>query len=551
MPIDITVPRLGWSMDEGTFAEWLKQHGEHVRNGDMLFVLEGDKAAQEVECFDEGRLFLTPSSPKPGDVVKVGQLLAQLLTEPEWAAATATAAASTAAASTAPAVSGAAAVAVTPQVPEVASSVSFESPAAVPVVSPALRRLARELNVDLRTVVGTGAGGRIQEDDIRRQSHISAGGMQSVPRTASPRALRTAAALGIDWTTLTGSGRSGRISERDVLQAAKGMGVSASASESHGADVSAAVPSNVPSDSSPSIQALNNPAATPPAAASIDEASSVHSAEVQVRSSQPRQSAEPASATPSSDNATTSGSSAAAVSGNRSEQTPAASAGPLNHRRTIASRMMESHLTTAPVTLSTTVDMTNLVSLRTQFRAVSAATGVPIPGFTDFVIKLVSLTLREHPAMNSRWDADGVSPNNDIHVGIAVDTDSGLVVPVIRHADQLSVRRLSQQSRDLIDRARARRLTAAEMQQGTFTVTNLGALGIDVFTPIINIPQCAVLGMGRILRQPVVVDDQIVIRDMMTLSLTFDHRIVDGAPAARFLQSLSRAIENPAQYLID
>jgi pyruvate dehydrogenase E2 component (dihydrolipoamide acetyltransferase) len=122
---------------------------------------------------------------------------------------------------------------------------------------------------------------------------------------------------------------------------------------------------------------------------------------------------------------------------------------------------------------------------------------------------------------------------------------------VIRHADQLSVRRLSQQSRDLIDRARARRLTAAEMQQGTFTVTNLGALGIDVFTPIINIPQCAVLGMGRILRQPVVVDDQIVIRDMMTLSLTFDHRIVDGAPAARFLQSLSRAIENPAQYLID
>jgi pyruvate dehydrogenase E2 component (dihydrolipoamide acetyltransferase) len=124
-----------------------------------------------------------------------------------------------------------------------------------------------------------------------------------------------------------------------------------------------------------------------------------------------------------------------------------------------------------------------------------------------------------------------------------VDTDAGLLAPVLRDADRLSLGEVATQARELIAAARAGRLTAEQMRDATFTVTNLGMFGIDAFTPIIHLPQCAVLGVGRIVRAPAVVGDRIVPRDMLTLSLTFDHRIVDGAPAARFLEAIRRSIE--------
>ena len=132
-----------------------------------------------------------------------------------------------------------------------------------------------------------------------------------------------------------------------------------------------------------------------------------------------------------------------------------------------------------------------------------------------------------------------------------MDTDAGLLVPVVRDVPGLSLRQLARQTRDLADKARRRQLTPDEMRGGTFTVTNLGAYGIDAFTPIINWPECAILGVGRIRRQPAVVNDQIVPRDAVTLSLTFDHRLVDGGPAARFLQTLCKGVENPAAWLVD
>ncbi len=137
-----------------------------------------------------------------------------------------------------------------------------------------------------------------------------------------------------------------------------------------------------------------------------------------------------------------------------------------------------------------------------------------------------------------------------INIGIAVDTDAGLLVPVIRDVPRLTLRQLAARSRELIDRAREGALSAAEMQGGTFTVTNLGPMGIEMFTPLINLPECAILGVGRIQKQVVVDDKQFVARDRMMLSLTFDHRIVDGAPAARFLQSLGLLIENPSPWLL-
>jgi pyruvate dehydrogenase E2 component (dihydrolipoamide acetyltransferase) len=218
-------------------------------------------------------------------------------------------------------------------------------------------------------------------------------------------------------------------------------------------------------------------------------------------------------------------------------------------RRTIAARMVLSRQATAPVTLHATADATNLVSLRDQYKA-AAPQGRELPGFLEFVVKLTAMTLCDHPMLHARWDEDRLIVPDESHIGIAVDTDEGLLVPVIRGAAGLALGEIVARTRDLARRARARRIRPEEMQGGTFTITNLGAFGVEAFTPIINHPECAVLGMGRIARQPVMIEDRVVGRDRLSLSLTFDHRIVDGAPAARFLQALVGAIENPAPWLI-
>jgi pyruvate dehydrogenase E2 component (dihydrolipoamide acetyltransferase) len=165
-------------------------------------------------------------------------------------------------------------------------------------------------------------------------------------------------------------------------------------------------------------------------------------------------------------------------------------------------------------------------------------------------VKLTALALGEHPALNSRWEGEHIIEFRAVHMGIAVDTEAGLLVPVVRDAVESTLRQIAARTRDLLARARRRQLRAEEMQGGTFTISNLGPFGIDAFTPIIQYPQCAVLGIGRIRSEPVVRDDRVVPGERLTLSLTFDHRIVDGAPAARFLQSLGHLIENPAPRLM-
>jgi pyruvate dehydrogenase E2 component (dihydrolipoamide acetyltransferase) len=165
-------------------------------------------------------------------------------------------------------------------------------------------------------------------------------------------------------------------------------------------------------------------------------------------------------------------------------------------------------------------------------------------------VKLSAVALQQHPALNSRLDGERLLLLRQVHIGIAVDTEAGLLVPVIRDVPALTLRQVAAWSHDLAERARQGRLQAAEMQDGTFTVTNLGAFGIDAFTPILNPPQCAILGIGGIRREAVPEGERIVARERITLSLTFDHRLVDGAPAARFLQTLSRLVENPAPALM-
>ncbi len=218
-------------------------------------------------------------------------------------------------------------------------------------------------------------------------------------------------------------------------------------------------------------------------------------------------------------------------------------------REIIAERMTMSLQTNASVTLHTEVDATGFVELRGMINDKLQAKEVNLT-YTDLLVKVVANALREHPRLNATLTDEGIHLLPEINIGVAVALEDGLVVPVIRNADKERLSGISEQVRDFAERARSNQLTPSELQGGTFTITNLGNFGIDAFTPIINPPECAILGVGRILKKPVVHEDEIVARSMLTLSLTFDHRVVDGAPAAQFLQTISDYIQDPYLLLV-
>jgi pyruvate dehydrogenase E2 component (dihydrolipoamide acetyltransferase) len=209
-------------------------------------------------------------------------------------------------------------------------------------------------------------------------------------------------------------------------------------------------------------------------------------------------------------------------------------------RARIAEKMVQSSTQTAPVTLTCQVDATELVKLRSKL----ADEHIEV-SYNDLMVAITARALREHPRLNASLVDGELKLWADIHIAVAVDTDRGLLAPVVRNADRKGLGQLAQESHALIERARSGACNSEELNGSTFTFTNLGMFGIDAFTPIINLPECAVLGMGRIIKQPAVVDDLVVSRQMIWLSLTFDHRLIDGAPAARFLQRVAQLTEGP------
>jgi pyruvate dehydrogenase E2 component (dihydrolipoamide acetyltransferase) len=216
-------------------------------------------------------------------------------------------------------------------------------------------------------------------------------------------------------------------------------------------------------------------------------------------------------------------------------------------RRIIADRMAASDAATARVTLVTEADATALVETRERLKASVEEEWGFAPGYNDLLALVVARALTEFPYMNARLTADGTAIERlpAVNLGMAVNTARGLLVPVIRNAEQMGLRAFGARFRELIERARAGRLLPDDLSGGTFTITNLGMYDIDAFTPIINPPEAAILGAGRIQPKAVVRGDNIVARQMWTLSLAFDHRLVDGAPAARFLQRIKQLVENP------
>lgn len=214
-------------------------------------------------------------------------------------------------------------------------------------------------------------------------------------------------------------------------------------------------------------------------------------------------------------------------------------------RAIIAERMAASVHTSARVTLLMEADATEFVAMRERLKARVEKEWGFAPGYNDLIAKIVATALREFPYMNARLATDSIERLAHINMGMAVDTERGLLVPVIHDADRKSLRQFGAEFRELAERARTSKSMPDDLVGGTFTITNLGMYDVTAFTPVINLPEAAILGVGAITPQPAVHDGQIVIRQMTMLSLVFDHRVVDGAPAARFLQHIKNLVEEP------
>ena len=213
-------------------------------------------------------------------------------------------------------------------------------------------------------------------------------------------------------------------------------------------------------------------------------------------------------------------------------------------RKAIAARLAGSLREMAQLTVMADVDMSAARALREALHRDAAADGARVT-YTDIVVKLVALALKAHPVLNSTLRGEELHLLGEYHIGVAVEIEDGLIVPVIRDADRKSLRAISRELAELSTRARARRLLPEELLGGTFTVSNAGMLGVDAVTPIINPPEVGILGIGRIADRALAVGGRVEVRAAATLCLTFDHRVVDGAPASRFLGEMRRLLEDP------
>ncbi|MEM8678974.1 MAG: 2-oxo acid dehydrogenase subunit E2, partial [Planctomycetota bacterium] len=220
-------------------------------------------------------------------------------------------------------------------------------------------------------------------------------------------------------------------------------------------------------------------------------------------------------------------------------------------RQTIASKMHESWSTVPRVTNFDDADVTELEKIRQASKADYAAKGIKLTSM-PFLIKSVSMALRQHPLINASYDMAErkVIYKRYVNVGIAIDTERGLMVPALRNTDDLSIAEAARELAQLSQKARDGKIQLEDLRGGTFTISNLGAIGGTYSTPIVNVPEVAILLVGRSRKMPVVINDEVVVRLMMPLSLSYDHRLVDGATAARFLNDVIGFLEEPGRLLL-
>jgi pyruvate dehydrogenase E2 component (dihydrolipoamide acetyltransferase) len=471
MPFEITMPQLGLTMENGSVVEWLIDEGEPIHPGQEILTVETDKAVVPVEAHEAGTLarILVPA----GQQVAVGAVLAVATAPGEVLPADWT-----------PGLAAAPAAAGAPrgsEMPVIASEAKKSPIAQAGIASLTLamtedsvfqaswkaRSLAHAADLDLRTVSGSGPGGRILAGDVAQALARAQLTAEQVPPLAAeiqatPVAESLAAALGLDLSRVRGTGPQGRISQADVLEAAA---------------------------------LLIRQAAGQPAPAALPGLPQV------------------------------------------------VQATPLQGVRKIVSEGMAASVhTSARVTLFRELDAGGLVALRERFTAQGKQVS-----YNDLLIRICATALREHPEANARLGNGQIEQLDRINIGLAVDTERGLLVPVVRSADRLTIAQIATETARLVAAARAGRCLPDDLSGGTFTLTNLGMFGVEAFTPVINLPECCILGVGSIVRKPAVCDDgqTLAVRPMVTLSLVFDHRVIDGAPAARFLDRIARLAQDP------
>jgi 2-oxoglutarate dehydrogenase E2 component (dihydrolipoamide succinyltransferase) len=417
MTTEIRVPTLGESVTEATIAQWFKKQGETVSVDEPLVELETDKVTIEVPAPAAG--VLSEIIAGNGETVEVGALLGQI-SEGAGAAAAAPAAG----AASKPDVASKSAPEAKPA-PEAKAAPRAAAAATSAELSPAVRKLVAENDIDAATITGTGKGGRVTKGDVLE---VLEKGPAAEPQVKAP---------------------------------------------------------------APRVPTAQDDAPR----------------EERIRMSRLRQ--------------------------------------------TIARRLKEAQNTAAMLTTFNEVDMTNVMAVRTEYKDLfEKKHGVKL-GFMSFFVKACCTALKDIPAVNAEVDADELVYKNYYHVGVAVGTDKGLVVPVVRDADLLSLAEIEKTIGEYGRRARDGSLTIEEMQGGTFTISNGGVYGSLMSTPILNAPQSGILGMHKIQQRPMAVDGRIEIRPMMYLALSYDHRIVDGKEAVTFLVRIKEGIEDPQRMILD
>ncbi|NLD44245.1 MAG: 2-oxo acid dehydrogenase subunit E2 [Chloroflexi bacterium] len=385
--------------------------------------------------------------------------------------------------------------------------------ATVPVLTPVA--VIGEPGEDISALLGESGGGGAAPGVPEPEAAVETAAAEQEPAAvapepapagrivASPRARRLAGEKGVDLARVTGTGPEGRIIEADVQAWLAAQPAATPLAQRLAAREGVALEGITPAGTrvtAGEVAAASRPAA--PAAVSVTAA--------------PVAAAGPGEVTPMR-----------------------------GVRAIIAERMATSSQTTAAITIHSEVDATAFVAMRESLRdALRGELGFNV-GYNDLLGVIVARCLVEFPYVNVQLTPEGIRQMPSVNLGLAVDSDRGLLVPVVRDAQTLGIREFARTFRELVERARVGKSNPDELTGGTFTITNLGMFGVDMFTPIINLPECAILGVGRIRPVPAVVDGQVVVRQKMWLSLTADHRLVDGGPAARFLQGIARYIEAP------
>jgi len=449
----IGLPKLSPTMEEGVLVRWTKKEGDKVSPGDLVAEVETDKANMDFNIEDDG--VLLKLLVKEGDTVKLGAPVAIL----GKAGEDVTALVAEAAAQAAAPVPAAAA----PATPAAAPARPAPTPAAAPIPT----------TKPISTLSPQAAA-------PRSAAKITVQATPSARVLASPLAKSLAIELGIDLRTIEGSGPGGRIVERDVRAAADG---GASGANGHAPD------------------ATDDQATTQAIALRI-----------------PRQ------MVPSADTAF--------------DDVPAS-----NMRKRIAARLTEAKRDIPHFYLQRSIDAAPLLAFRARLNELLGDRGKV--SVNDLVIKAAALALRRVPDCNASWEGDAIRHYHQVHIGVAVAIDDGLVTPVVRDADQKGIGSIAAEVRDLAQRAKTRGLKGHEITGSTFTISNLGMYGIERFTAILNPPEAGILAVGAVLDVPVVSGGQVVAGKRMTVSMSCDHRVIDGALGSRWLQAFAELIEKP------